>query len=140
MIMNEQVLSIEQMQYLTELGIDTSKASMIWRLLPECFRIPEDHYVAVRESSEKKDDENIPTFTLQDMLDILPKQLKIKVESYRTPVDCLLMIDVANDCVYYECFVWQQYDRAKYFDGANLISSAYNMLCWLAENDYLNKK
>lgn len=140
MIMNKQVLSIEQMQYLTELGIDTSKASMIWRLLPECFRIPEEHYVAVRESSEKKDDENIPTFTLQDMLNIMPKQLKMKVESYRTPVDCLLMIDVANDCVYYECFVWQQYDRAKYFDGANLISSAYEMLCWLAENGYLNKK
>lgn len=140
MIMNEQVLSIEQMQYLTELGIATSKASMIWRLLPECFRIPEDHYVAVRESSEKKDDENIPTFTLQNMLNIMPKQLKIKVESYRTPVDCLLMIDVANNCVYYECFVWQQYDRAKYFDGVNLISSAYKMLCWLAENGYLNKK
>lgn len=140
MIMNEQVLSIEQMQYLTELGIDTSKANMIWRPLPECFRIPEDHYVAVRESSEKKDDENIPTFTLQDMLNIMPKQLKIKVESYRTPVDCLLMIDVANNCVYYECFVWQQYDRAKYFDGVNLISSAYEMLCWLAENGYLNKK
>lgn len=138
--MNQQVLSIERMRHLIKLGVDTSSASMIWRLLPECFRIPEDHYVAVKESSEKKDDENMPTFTLQDMLNIMPKELKMKVESYRTPVDCLLMIDVANNCVYYECFVWQQYDRAKYFDGVNLISSAYKMLCWLAENGYLNKK
>lgn len=140
MIMNKQVLSIEQMKHLEELGVDTSKASMIWRLLPECFRIPEEHYVAVRESSEKRDDENIPTFTLQDMLNIMPKRLEIKVESYHTPVDWLLMIDVANNCVYYECFVWQQYDRAKYFDGTNLISSAYEMLCRLAENGNLNKK
>lgn len=138
--MDKQVLSIEQMQHLTELGIGTSKASMIWRLLPECFWMPEKHYVAVREPTEEKDDENITAFTLQDMLDIMPKELKMKVESYRTPVDCLLMIDVANNCVYYECFVWQQYDRAKYFDGVNLISSAYKMLCWLAENGYLNKK
>lgn len=136
----KQVLSIEQMQHLDKLGVDTSKASMIWRLLPECFRIPEEHYVAVRDSSGKKDDKNIPTFTLQDMLDIMPKQLKIKVEIYRTPVDCLLMIDVANNCVYYEYFIWEEYNFAKHFDGDNLISSTYKMLCWLAENDYLNNK
>lgn len=140
MIMDKQVLSIEQMQHLIELGVDTSKASMAW-----CKPEGDKEYHLLLPNSQKSFEYDlvvkyIPTFTLQDMLDIMPKQLKIKVESYRTPVDCLLMIDVANTCVYYECFVWQQYDRAKYFDGVNLISSAYEMLCWLAENGYLNKK
>lgn len=142
--MNEQVLSIEQMKHLKELGVDTSGASMKFiSIYPSCDYNEDDErqFVPVDVNFHaKRYNEGGRTFTLQDMFNIMPKHLKIKVESYRTPVDCLLMVDVANDCVYYECFVWQQYDRAKYFDGANLISSAYKMFCWLAENDYLNKK
>ena len=74
------------------------------------------------------------------MLTIMPKYLKIKTEKYCTPVDCLLMIDVSNDFVYYEYRAWGEYECAKSAGGANLLESAYNMLCWLAENDYLNKK
>lgn len=137
--MNGQVLSIEQMKHLKELGVDTSGASMAWQA-DTCMKDRGEWLLYAYGNCNLSYRYVEKTFTLQDMLDIMPKQLKIKVESYRTPVDCLLMIDVANTCVYYECFVWQQYDRAKYFEGVNLITSAYEMLCWLAENGYLNKK
>lgn len=132
MIMNEQVLSIEQMQYLTELGIDTSKASMIWRLLPECFRIPEEHYVAVRESSEKRDDENIPTFTLQDAIDLIPRSIDTSNE---------LRVDLHDNSFSY-WWVGGICDNKPvvHFASDRLITSAYEMICWLAENGYLNKK
>lgn len=135
--MENQVLSIEQMNHLKELGVDTSGASMAWQK-----GLATRHvwvlYAVGNMSLSLPDKER--TFTLQDMLSLMPKQLRLKVENYRSPVDCLLMIDVANDCVYYEYFVWQEYSRAKHFDCANLITSAYEMLCWLAEGEYLNKK
>lgn len=133
--MENQVLSIEQMNHLKELGVDTSGASMYYELddFQGFYRlyINEDH---------EHDRKEIPAFTLQDTLEIMPKQLKIKVEEYRSPVDCLLMIDVANDCIYYEYTAWGERGCGNTFGGVNLLTSAYEMLCWLAENDYLNKK
>lgn len=127
--MNKKVLSIKQMQHLKELGVDTGKASMIWRLLPECFRIPEEHYVAVRESSEKEDEENIPAFSLQDMLSMMPHTIDD---------DCNLYVYFHDEgvSIYYEDFYEHQ---PAFYSGDNIIDMAYEMLCWLAENDYLNK-
>ena len=48
---SKQVLSIEQMNHLQELGLDTSDASMCW--------------------------ETTPTYTLQDILDKLPESIQI---------------------------------------------------------------
>ena len=134
--MNEQVLSIEQMRHLKELGVDTSKASMVWS------DYPTDHWMLFlsKEGLTSPCHKPVLAFTLQDMLTIMPKYLKIKTEKYCTPVDCLLMIDVSNDFVYYEYRAWGEYECAKSAEGANLLKSAYNLLCWLAENDYLNKK
>lgn len=136
--MRDQVLSIKQMQHLKELGVDTSNASMCWVKDPNS----EDRKISIHDEYcyEMSCLRPVPTFTLQDILNIMPKELKIKVETYRTPVDCSLMLDVANDRVYYECFVWQQYDCVKYFNSVNLITSAYEMLCWLAENKLLGKE
>ena len=71
--MSKQCLDIEQMRHLHELGINSSKASMCWAkfdgeqgyniLLPKDEELFEALVVI----------NYIPTFTLQDILDILPK-------------------------------------------------------------------
>lgn len=143
--MNKEVLLKNQMEYLKSLGIDTSRASMKFiSVHPSTFysgRGEEIEFIpASTRFNAKLYNEDGPTFTLQDVLGLMPKQLKIKVEGYSNPQEWFLMIDAGNDYVYYEYFVQGQYDRAKYFYGANLLESAYKMLCWLIDNGYLTTK
>lgn len=76
--MENQVLSIEQMQELIKLGIDTSKASMIW----EYKGSDEDKNFYNLDILDYDNDfiakEDIPTFTLQDILEMLPHTLEFK--------------------------------------------------------------
>lgn len=69
--MAEQILSIEQMRTLQKLGVDTSNASAGW------FKTDMDtEYFEVFNNAVPKElvgnDNYIPAFTLQDILDILP--------------------------------------------------------------------
>lgn len=72
--MEKQVLSIKQMLELTALGIDTSKASIFW----------EHKEFGVYEVSTSPYAYNnpIPTFTLQDILEMLPNTIEWKGETY----------------------------------------------------------
>ena len=72
--MNKQVLDINQMQHLQELRLDTSNASA------EYYRMSEkmDWFLVFgcRSKEELLDtEENIPAYTLQDVLDALPKDI-----------------------------------------------------------------
>lgn len=80
--MEEQVLTIEQMQELKELGIDTSKASMCWTPWKHVFKnddkgmpiletIKTEYYLKVNNEKDYWE-ENIPTFTIQDIIEMLP--------------------------------------------------------------------
>lgn len=74
--MSKQVLDIEQMKHLNELGLDTSKASMCLAkfdgeqgyniLLPKDEELFEALVVI----------NYIPTFTLQDIIDLLPSNIE----------------------------------------------------------------
>lgn len=68
--MKNQVLSIEQMRHLQKLGVDTSKASMMYHFwvgkkYQNCFLLSVD-------IATPHDSENVPTFTLQNMLEMMP--------------------------------------------------------------------
>ena len=62
--MKNQVLSVEQMQYLQELGIDTSRAKMSWyaiyETLPNWY-----NELNIRDDVFDKNYPSVPTFTLQ---------------------------------------------------------------------------
>lgn len=82
--MNRQVLSIKQMQHLKELGLDTSKASMCWLkdltkelAKGEAIDMSKGWFLDFHEPSFYKYGwlAVIPTFTLQDILDLLPKEI-----------------------------------------------------------------
>lgn len=69
--MKSQVLSVEQMKRLQELGVDTSKAKMAWyaiyETLPNWY-----NELRIRDDVFDKNYPSVPTFTLQDMLEMMP--------------------------------------------------------------------
>lgn len=66
--MSKQCLSIKQTQHLQELGVDMSKASMCWCTFNGDTALSvHDEYCYESASLHP-----IPTFTLQDILDLLP--------------------------------------------------------------------
>ena len=122
MKIEEQVLSIEQMKHLQELGVDTSDASMCWvegedadegewnLIIPNNFLLPY----------------NIPTYTIGDLIKKLPKSIDIGYGEYDL-----------------EILIKGEYTEVKYtndgdytpFSCSNLslIESLYSILCWLAK-------
>lgn len=73
--MEEQVLSILQMQELEELGIDTNHGSMYWHN----YNIDDDPQYELCSSADIGD---ITTFTLQDILEMLPKVIPGEEDGY----------------------------------------------------------
>lgn len=128
--MSKQVLSIEQMKHLHELGLDTSKASMqyvadnndiIFVVPKECeyhIKDVEDGYIIC------------DALTLPDILDFLPYKivtsyLNIGKKSFSG--DILFYIEYSNFGGY----------AISCFRNDSLIDAAYEMLCWCIEKGYI---
>lgn len=123
--MSKQVLSIEQMQHLKELGVDISKAYMCWVCLNSA---PYLSFYSKKYPHE--DTKVISAFTLQDILDLLPAT----VDDYILYIDKGLVlwtvgyVDAVSEEIYGD------------FRERDLIDAAYEMLCWVIDNGYLNVK
>lgn len=74
--MKDQVLTIEQMQELINLGLDTSKAEFYWfqDVSWELPRVMEKDILG--EELKMKPEKCTPTFSLEDILKMLPRELK----------------------------------------------------------------
>ena len=128
MKIEEQVLSMEQMKYLQELGVDTSDASMAWYMSPKTnqWKIKAknnfSHELLLRLSPERY----IPTYTIGDLIKKLPKSIDIGYGEYDL-----------------EILIKGEYTEVKYtndgdytpFSCSNLslIESLYSISCWLAK-------
>lgn len=142
--MSKQVLSIEQMQHLQELGVDTSKASMWWcRIIrPACpptkkEKVMVDWFLSLRKEVMHTGldvVETIPTFTLQDIIDLLPRELDTDTERYNLDMWFSIFYNIwrveydDGECLYSDNF----------FTGEELIDAAYEMLCWCIEQGYID--
>lgn len=76
---SKQVLSIYQMKHLQELGLDMSDASMCWCLFWGNKKEKWELEIYEDVINQKRDSsfwEIIPSYTLQDILDKLPKKLR----------------------------------------------------------------
>lgn len=109
--MKNQVLSIEQMQELIELGIDTSKASMY---------ISDDGELISNVKICELGLDWTPTFTLQDILEMLPKPCYI---------NC-----IDND--FYQCEITTENGSAS-TNGTLPLKAAFNMLKWCKTSNKL---
>lgn len=137
--MSKQVLSIEQMKHLKELGVDTSKAMMCYRRRARDFRGEEKvgrWSLVINQPiivSNFETYEELPTFTLQDILDILPKEVKDD-EGFK------FVLKIEYGPVRRVWYIGYYYDDVVFNGnlcrGENLIDAAYEMLCWCAEHGY----
>ena len=123
MKIEEQVLSIEQMKHLQELGVDTSDASMCWvagedadevewnLIIPNNFLLPY----------------NIPTYTIGDLIEKLPKYID---------GSGVLIEFCASDLGYgdWDCGELYGINAQQKFNDKSLKEALYDLLCWVAEN------
>ena len=119
----KQVLSIEQILYLKELGLDTSDGSMCF----EWNQSDSDNMVVTSLDADTNYDHSRKTYTLQDILDKLPCFIGKEVLTIQKLADS------------YTCLYMEYYSRSiiKITERKELIDAAYEMLCWCIENGYV---
>lgn len=127
---SKQVLSIEQMKHLQELGLDTSDASMCieWRESDESKK------VVTSLDADTYYDYYHETYTLHDILDKLPHYLNPFPSK-----QILFAWMIERDTIAYRN-VEDIDDCLKHFTDDLLIDAAYEMLCWCIENGYVGKE
>lgn len=119
----KQVLSIEQILYLKELGLDTSDGSMCF----EWNQSDSDNMVVTSLDADTNYDHSRKTYTLQDILDKLPCFIGKEVLTIQKLADS------------YTCLYMESYTRSmiNITESKELIDAAYEMLCWCIENGYV---
>lgn len=134
--MEKQVLSIERMRHLKELGVDTSRASMCYRRIGkyatgEVANLPWRLYLNNGNYKEYNVEyEVVPAFTLQDILEMLPSKtvasyLHIGRKSFSGNIQ--FYVEYSNFGGY----------AVSHFRNDSLLDAAYDMLCWCLENGYI---
>ena len=124
------VLSIEQINKLKELGVDVKPKGMCLMYTSDSS---DDYYLKDGESTCEDD---IKAFSLEDVFDLLPKEIIIKKVSYQlnwNPLNGSLRYDNMygdEGTTLYGCC---------YIEEEGILYASYNILVWVIENGYLNK-
>ena len=142
--MSKQCLDVQQMQHLQELGLglELRETLLYWvRCVDNDHRLRSFNYGRWYLQKGNKAQvvglshwEFIPAYNLQDVLELLPKEIKPAEKCY------WLRIDLADECIYYYRDAIDLTERrGKVFSyyGEELIDAAYNALCWCIENGYV---
>lgn len=133
--MDKQCLDVQQMQHLQELGLELKETMLYWVVYEAGH---ENNFVTTKENAMEVIDEScgmLPAYTLQDVLDALPKEIKYKDKR------CWLCIELADETIGY----YYEYARFEhilvYYEMAmkdeNLIDIAYKLLYWAIEQGYV---
>ena len=129
--MKNQTLSKDQMEHLASLGIDITKASMLICELKDGEELIATPDYAFELFIRGQIETSFHTFTLYDILKLLPRNIN----------ECILSIDFDYCCFEY---YYYSYDGPTswhkiYFNSIeNIMDGAYEMLVWAIENGYLN--
>lgn len=141
MKLEDLALSIEQAKHLHELGLDMSDAALCWyqSIVDEKWGVTSisDALRDTLKGNEPHVTTNIiPTYTLQEVLDKLPQE----IITYYTPYS--LYVDYQEMRISYS-FVDREgmssLEPTFGFTADTLLDAAYNMLCWVIENGYLEE-
>ena len=127
------VLSIEQINKLKELGVDVKPKGT-------CLMYTSDssdcYYLKYGESTCEDD---VVAFSLQDIIELLPKQIINCNEIY-----LLKIIPISNEVSYVQFNAQICADITKYplrvKKSDSLLNSLFEMLIWVIENGYLKTK
>ena len=119
------------MQHLQELGLDTSNESMCWIKDMEGNQHLSVHDEYCYEASFMSP---IPAYTLQDVLDALPKEISKDGCTWYAS----LYIDFENNRIAYgntDRYGFEVYHEIMI--EKDLIDAAYSMLCWAIDNKFV---
>ena len=145
--MKNQTLSIKRMRHLKDLGVGTSNASMRWINSKEDVPMPKypflydgDYYLSMQCMEANKIlsyIDIVPAFTLQDIINMLPEDVPCKYARYPLGKACL---ELGKDYAGYSYTdMNDEHDYEVCFGGhEDILVEVYNLLCWCAENGYLN--
>lgn len=144
----KQVLSVEQMKHLQELGLDTSDASMVliaidddgctldWgtaltAISAHLYEVSFELFDADSSYYGHSYQKDCGVFTLQDILGKLSPLIE---KSY------WLEISVSAPKKTWHIRYKESGCTLSYFSSEKLIDAAYEMLCWCIENGYIKTK
>lgn len=124
MKIKEQVLSIEQMKHLQELGVDTSDASMCWLRYDVGGVVKQ--YVEINDVKwhEWSRSTPCPTYTIGDLIEKIPKHFYVK----EAPISMVALNGSGAFDVKY-----LKISKSCKSDGT-IKNALYKLLCWIAEN------
>ena len=137
--MSKQCLDVQQMQHLQELGLELKETMQYWARCVDNNPRAATHYgkwVLIKGNNAQTVGlmhwEFIPAYTLQDVLDALPKNVSSNGKAYYLNVDL---------CVGYVCYDRRMEDNllvgVSFAKTGCLIDAAYSMLCWCIEQGYV---
>lgn len=143
--MSKQCLSIEKMKHLQALGLDTSKASAYWHRVVRMRTndVVTNWFVSFSEPSQclaTMKVETVQTFTLQDILDLLPNLISNQEDENNYWLE--FGTSEEDNEWWYIRYTSVYGTTVNYEEDEYLIDAAYEMLCWCIENGYIetNKK
>ncbi|MCL1615089.1 hypothetical protein M3090_01515 [Bacteroides sp. ET71] len=142
---SKQVLDVQQMQHLQELGLEMKETMLYWARCVDNNPRAATHYgkwVLIKGNNAQTVGlmhwEFISTYTLQDVLDALPASIKHKDFRY------YLVYNKSEGFIgYYGVDFDGNHRYARYeelyngIDGLSVIDAAYSMLCWCIEQGYV---
>ena len=130
--MNKQVLSIEQMLHLEKMEVDTNNASMCWIKTPKGRQLAfNDEWAERRESLL----DPILAYTLQDVLDALPEEIKFKRKDYHIE----MWLRDGEWSIAYLHFTPDDTLYAHLEQDKEILKAAYEMLCWCIKEGHITK-
>lgn len=130
--MAKQVLSIEQMQHLQELGLELKKDTiLVWARFMLGKTQISDWEIAYNHSTITDNSQTIPAYTLQDVLDALPTTILHDKRIYE------LNINMCNESIEYVKTSVDDVLVGLRFTQLLLIDAAYSVLCWCIENKFV---
>lgn len=137
--MKNQVLSIEQMQKLKELGVDINKASMCYiSKYPSCDFDDGDSIVVVSKDFNKRlYNEFGPAFTLQDIIELLPHNI---YDGLNKKYSLVIQVNIVNCFIIHYLSFGKSIDELIHFYDYDIIDAVYKMLVWVTEKGYLKTK
>ena len=121
------VSSIEQMNRLKELGVDVKPKGMCLMYTSDSS---DNYYLKYGESTCEDD---IASFSLQDIIELLPPQLIHKEENIYLNFE-----NIGKEYGFY--YANCDFEICIYFNNTNILQAAYEMLLWVIENGYLKTK
>lgn len=142
--MKDQVTSIEQSRRLLELGVEAEKASMKWERYSYCVDHHGEEPITVwdnwsleigRVSMDVNNYQNVPAFTVVDLLGVLPHEINTPNGTYVLILEGLVGSDEWS--AFYRSFFMDEegeYDYIGDNQGERIIDILVRLVEWMVAN------